>query len=457
MGSGTYAYASLRLQMGSTSDYSAVDIAANPTSDAGIFLPQVPPSSYEEWWSFLASNIPPDSLCPEVSAEEYFAGLRPSIQCALIRSVDTAGTPHPENLITAINNEGFPVVCLSDSMCRTVAPWFPQSTLPETEGSSPDSAIFATPNFSIPSMPQDVSCTPTAVQYQAESTSRDKPQQLNKTGIGAENASSQPSQRPTDEGEAPKGPYPAMHDPSSCSYCDFKWSRPYQYRAHIKKKHRDVIPDVALNEAMWARRRAAKNARCIQQQPVLTLTPDPGRRMGTETWWGPLTSPPSEVVRATPAHQPAISHVDYGPQPESVELGEHKREDASESELRTALSSTEERAQRAMDLDMSARGVQIWFRDEMQSPYQSGCTGPDSPSALVPVPVPSPATPRSGYGDSQVVGSHRVQPHGPTYSYPAPLPTTMRSRETCTALRGKPRANTDPAGTSPSPLGDIRP
>lgn len=69
MGSGTYAYASLRLQMGSTSDYSAVDIAANPTSDAGIFLPQVPPSSYEEWWSFLTSNIPPDSLCPEVSAE----------------------------------------------------------------------------------------------------------------------------------------------------------------------------------------------------------------------------------------------------------------------------------------------------------------------------------------------------------------------------------------------------
>ena len=263
-----------------------------------------------------------------------------------------------------------------------------KSTLPETEGSSPDSAIFATPNFSIPSMPQDVSCTPTAVQYQAESTSRDKPQQLNKTGIGAENASSQPSQRPTDEGEAPKGPYPcevcgkryaqlqgvrrhyrAMHDPSSCSYCDFKWSRPYQYRAHIKKKHRDVIPDVALNEAMWARRRAAKNARCIRQQPVLTLTPDPGRRMGTETWWGPLTSPPSEVVRATPAHQPAISHVDYGPQPESVELGERKREDASESELRTALSSTEERAQRAMDLDMSARGVQIWLVQPLSASY----------------------------------------------------------------------------------------
>ena len=69
MGSGTYAYASLRLQMESTSDYSVVDIAANPISDAGIFLPQVPPSSYEEWWSFLTSNIPPDSLCPEVCAE----------------------------------------------------------------------------------------------------------------------------------------------------------------------------------------------------------------------------------------------------------------------------------------------------------------------------------------------------------------------------------------------------
>ena len=286
-----------------------------------------------------------------------------------------------------------------------------KSTLLETEGPSSDSAILginltdsdtnriglhesvsmnfrldyghlyarnhATSNFSIPSMPQDVSCTPTAVQGQAESTSRDRPQQLKQTGIGAENASSQPSQRPTDEGETPKGQYPceicgrryaqlqgvrrhyrAMHDPSSCSYCDFKWSRPYQYRAHIKKRHRDVIPDVALNEAMWARRRAARNARCIRQQPVLALTPDPDRRVGAETWRGPLTTPPSEAVRATPAHSPAISHVDYGPQSESVELVERKLEDASESELRAAFSSTEELAQRVMDLNMSARG---WY------------------------------------------------------------------------------------------------
>ena len=264
-----------------------------------------------------------------------------------------------------------------------------KSTLLETEGPSSDSAILGinltdadsnhiglhesvSMNFR-----QDVSCTPTAVQGQAESTSRDRPQQLKQTGIGAENASSQPSQRPTDEGETPKGQYPceicgrryaqlqgvrrhyrAMHDPSSCSYCDFKWSRPYQYRAHIKKRHRDVIPDVALNEAMWARRRAARNARCIRQQPVLALTPDPDRRVGAETWRGPLTTPPSEVIRATPAHSPAISHVDYSPQSESVELVERKLEDASESELRAAFSSTEELAQRVMDLDMSARG---WY------------------------------------------------------------------------------------------------
>ena len=69
MGSGTYACASLRLQMESTFDYAAVDIAANPTSDAGTFLPQIPPSSYEEWWSYLTSNILPDSLDPEVSEE----------------------------------------------------------------------------------------------------------------------------------------------------------------------------------------------------------------------------------------------------------------------------------------------------------------------------------------------------------------------------------------------------
>jgi hypothetical protein len=242
----------------------------------------------------------------------------------------------------------------------------------------------ATSNFSVPSISQDVSCTQTVVQYQLEeeSISRDRSQQSKKTGIGAEKVSlPQPSQRPTGISGAPRGLYPceicgkryaqlqgvrrhyrAMHDPSSCSYCDFKWSRPYQYRAHIKKRHRDVISDVALDEAMWARHRVAKKARCMRQQPVLALTPEHGRRDGTETGWGPLTPPPLDM--ATHVHLPDFSHVGHGPHPESAKPTirmERKHEDASELVLLTSFPSTEERAQPAMDLDMSTRGAQMWL------------------------------------------------------------------------------------------------
>jgi hypothetical protein len=69
MDSGAYASAYLRLQMGSTSDQPAIDIAANPTSDAGTFLPQVPLSLHEERSSSRTPNIPPDNLSPEVNVE----------------------------------------------------------------------------------------------------------------------------------------------------------------------------------------------------------------------------------------------------------------------------------------------------------------------------------------------------------------------------------------------------
>lgn len=49
----------------------------------------------------------------------------------------------------------------------------------------------------------------------------------------------------------------AKHDsPNSCMYCGTRWSRPYQYRDHLEKHHRDVDPDVVLGKPAGSRRRA---------------------------------------------------------------------------------------------------------------------------------------------------------------------------------------------------------
>ena len=209
--------------------------------------------------------------------------------------------------------------------------------------------IHATFNSSVPLIPQSISRSPTVVQYQEKSVSTDRPHQFQKTGIGLEKASSQSFRQTTGAGGAFKGPYTcdicgkrfaqsqgvrrhyrAIHNPSSCSYCDFKWSRPYQYRAHIKKKHRNVISDLAPDEAMWTRRHRVPNTtKCMREQPS------------------------SEVVEV----------VDRDLQPESANPAirmERNREDPPESESHTGLSSIEECTERALDLNMSSRRTQTW-------------------------------------------------------------------------------------------------
>jgi homeobox protein YOX1/YHP1 len=90
-----------------------------------------------------------------------------------------------------------------------------------------------------------------------------------------------------------------------------------------------------------------------------------------------MTHPPSErqvsssrVSAQLPYARPAMSPVDYEPPAEASEPAikkKRKRADARQLEAlnstygRTAFPSTEERAQLAKDLDMSARSVQIWL------------------------------------------------------------------------------------------------
>ena len=50
--------------------------------------------------------------------------------------------------------------------------------------------------------------------------------------------------------------YRAKHDPNSCTYCGARWSRPYQYRDHLEKYHRDVDADLILGKPSGSRSRA---------------------------------------------------------------------------------------------------------------------------------------------------------------------------------------------------------
>ena len=334
--------------------------------------------------------------------------------------------------------------------------------------------IHATSNPSAPSIPQEISSKPTAVQYLGESASRDRSPKLQKSANAPEKASSQSSRPSAGVGEALiKKPYPcdicgkryaqqqgvrrhyrATHGhPNSCSYCNFKWSRPYLYLAHLKTKHRNVVSDAAQDEATSTSYRAANTVSSLHQQPVLTLTPEL-QRGGTETWWCPLT-PPSVAVdsEVAPACSPATQCVDHDPQPlrsaEPTIRRKRKREveDAHESKLRTELLSTGVRAQLVKDPDMPVRKVQTWLVHALV------CTSfviSDSSDTL-------PGFNMRGLpARADMVATwllRLLQIHaGPTYSHLALLlHTTMRS--------GNAQANImmDPTGTNPSPFGILGP
>ncbi len=187
--------------------------------------------------------------------------------------------------------------------------------------------FHTTSSPSAPSIPQGISSISPIVQYQGGRASRDRPQKSQKMGNLPEKPSSRSSRRPAGISGTLEGQYPcdicgkrfaqrqgvsrhyrAAHGhPNMCSYCDFKWSRPYLYKAHLKTKHRDVVSDTAQEEATSTRHRAADTSISPQQQPVFILTPEHNQRGGTEAWWYPITQLASAVVEVTPIRSSAYN------------------------------------------------------------------------------------------------------------------------------------------------------
>jgi hypothetical protein len=218
--------------------------------------------------------------------------------------------------------------------------------------------VYKTFSFSAPAALPGTSNAPTVVQNQARNAFRDRPPHFEKRGKDNTGASSRPFRLPARIRGAPKGPYSCnicrkvyaqpqgvtrhlreTHRTSICTYCgDFEWGRPYRFKEHLKRRHPDVDPDAALDEATRIYRRPITIRRYLQQQQqALTLTPEYNRRSRhAESKMCPLTPGPSAAVKVTPVSPSNTSFAPYDPQPEfaiSKMKGRSDLEDARELQL----------------------------------------------------------------------------------------------------------------------------
>lgn len=108
------------------------------------------------------------------------------------------------------------------------------------------------------------------------------------------------------------------HNPHACLCCEFKWSRPYQYRDHLEKHHPDVDRDYILGKRAGSRRRSTIIGRDLPHYiPLPAIQPD--RRSGAEPQQRPLAPPLSMPTKFTHASSSAISPVTSDPQPKYAE------------------------------------------------------------------------------------------------------------------------------------------
>ncbi|KAF8471588.1 hypothetical protein DFH94DRAFT_768349 [Russula ochroleuca] len=140
------------------------------------------------------------------------------------------------------------------------------------------------------------------------------------------------------------------------------------------RRHPDVDPDAALDEATRIYRRPTTIRRYLQQQQgALTLTPEYDQRSRhAESKMRPLTPGPSAAVKVTPVSPSITSFASHDPQPNfavsrlSTMKGRSELEDDHELQLLDAANSrvpssqaTEEHGATAMDLDISVQSEHI--------------------------------------------------------------------------------------------------
>lgn len=215
-----------------------------------------------------------------------------------------------------------------------------QSTTTSDQSRQKYAPIDTAHDFSTSSNFPTISCTPIAVQFQQQSTSRNelRPFQTSKKGHAA--TTSRPSRRRTGIRGTTKRPYSCdicgnayaqrqgvtrhhreVHQVSMCIYCrNFRWGRPYQLRKHLKEQHPDVDPNTVLGGPMGSRRKVTHISKSSPKQRFSTVQVEHDRRGRDEPRLCPQAPLPSGVAEATLLFPPPVtSSLDYDPEPKPVE------------------------------------------------------------------------------------------------------------------------------------------
>lgn len=242
-------------------------------------------------------------------------------------------------------------------------------------------------NFPASSNFPAISRAPIAVQCQQQSASRDELRRLQISRKGHAATTSRSHRRKTGMRGAPKRPYPCdicgkayaqpqgvtrhhreAHQVSVCIYCGiFRWGRPYQLRKHLKEQHPNVDPDTVLGGPIGSRRKVAQISKYSPQQRVSTLEHD--RRGRDEPRLCPQAPLPSDVAEVTLLSPPHImSSLGYDPPTKPVEPMNTRQAHEDPRDLlldatytSAAVSSTDEFAQQAKDLETASQSERIWW------------------------------------------------------------------------------------------------
>ena len=189
--------------------------------------------------------------------------------------------------------------------------------------------------------PRRISRTPTVVQNEEQSASRYQPQELEKRSAAASSYSCNICSKVYAQPQGVRRHHREVHQVNICTYCDFKWGRPYQFRKHLKKKHPNVDPDDVrrvLGGLTGSHRKATTIPKYSPQQHVSPPSPEHDRRDRAESRLCARAPLPSAMAPVSPLF------------------------DASAYACASAaISSTEEHAQWANDLEIASQNEQIWL------------------------------------------------------------------------------------------------
>jgi hypothetical protein len=145
------------------------------------------------------------------------------------------------------------------------------------------------------------------------------------------------------------------------SGCEFEWTRPDEFRAHLNDCHHDVDPDKVLGKPAGARRRSKIMGRDIPPPTIESV-----RRTQAEPQQRSMTPALAVVANVTRVPLSTMSSVANDLQPEpAIKTRKHEYarslESLPDTNVPSLVSSTEKCAQSVSYLNISTQYDQNWL------------------------------------------------------------------------------------------------